>query len=89
MCHDLTNDEIITFEAKVCLLQKHHGGYTAEHVIICWERYQAVNRGRAEDGSDDPSEPRDRVFPLKLKHLRIGVDDDRIGFEAALDLAFA
>jgi hypothetical protein len=37
-CADaLTNDEIITMEAaieaKVCLLQKHHRGYTAEHVI--------------------------------------------------------
>jgi hypothetical protein len=33
---DLTNDEIIrleaALEAKVCLLQKHRRGYTAEHV---------------------------------------------------------
>ena len=32
---DLTNDEIIrleaAIEAKVCLLQKHRRGYTAEH----------------------------------------------------------
>jgi hypothetical protein len=50
---------------------------------------QAVNRRRAEDGSDDPSEPRARIFPMKLKHLRIGVNHNGISFKAALDLAFA